>query len=57
VVHLVSDDPRGSYFTARALEAAGFPVIEIHADNVDGRTFDDDMVERLGQWLENVVMA
>jgi hypothetical protein len=32
-------------------------VIEIHADNVDGRTFDGGVVERLGQWLENVVMA
>lgn len=57
VVHLVSDDPRGSYFTARALEAAGFPVIEIHADNVDARTFGDEVVERVGRWLENVVLA
>ncbi|MEV0161932.1 2-hydroxyacyl-CoA dehydratase family protein [Nonomuraea fuscirosea] len=57
VVHLVSDDPRGSYFTARALEAAGFPVIEIHADNVDTRTFGDDVAAQVGRWLEDVVLT
>ncbi|GAA2830777.1 2-hydroxyacyl-CoA dehydratase family protein [Nonomuraea rubra] len=57
VVHLVSDDPRGSYFTARALESAGFPVIEIEADNVDARTYDGDRVAaRIGHWLEDAVL-
>jgi hypothetical protein len=58
VVHLVSDDPRGSWFTTRALEAAGVPVIEIRADNVDARTYDTDTVaSRIGAWLDNVVLA
>ncbi|MGW3352248.1 hypothetical protein ACWDA3_53900 [Nonomuraea rubra] len=57
MVHLVSDDPRGSYFTARALESAGFPVIEIEADNVDARTYDGDQVAaRIGRWLEDAVL-
>ncbi|MFC5819515.1 2-hydroxyacyl-CoA dehydratase family protein [Nonomuraea harbinensis] len=57
VVHLVSDDPRGSYFTARALEAAGIPVLDLRADNVDTRTYDDDAVAgRIGRWLEDVVL-
>lgn len=38
VVHLVSDDARGSWATTRALEAAGIPVLELHADNVDARS-------------------
>lgn len=52
VVHLVSDDPRGSYFTTRALEAAGIPVLELHADNVDARTFDEDaLIAEVNDWL------
>jgi 2-hydroxyglutaryl-CoA dehydratase, D-component len=57
VVHLVSDDPRGSYFTTRALEAAGFPVLEIRADNVDTRTYDTTAVaDSVGAWLEADVL-
>jgi hypothetical protein len=53
VVHLVSDDPRGSYFTTRALRDAGLPVIELEADNVDTRTYDADAVSRMiGDWLK-----
>ncbi|HUG51651.1 MAG TPA: 2-hydroxyacyl-CoA dehydratase family protein, partial [Terrimesophilobacter sp.] len=40
VVHLVSDDPRGNWATTRALEAAGIPVIEVHADNADESGYD-----------------
>lgn len=57
VVHLVSDDPRGSYFTTRALRDAGFPVIELHADNVDARTFDASAVSTaIGSWLDDTVL-
>jgi benzoyl-CoA reductase/2-hydroxyglutaryl-CoA dehydratase subunit BcrC/BadD/HgdB len=45
VVHLVqascTQAVQGSYFIKKALEAAGIPVLEIHADNVDARTWDD----------------
>jgi len=58
VVHLVSDDPRGSYFTTRALERAGFPVIELRADNVDARGYSvDDVSATIGAWLESDVPA
>src|SRR5690606_32594821 len=57
VVHLVSDDPRGSWFTTRGLEAAGFPVLELHADNVDARTTDPDTLDRqVRGWLDEVVL-
>ncbi|WP_262403299.1 2-hydroxyacyl-CoA dehydratase family protein [Actinomadura sp. CNU-125] len=57
VVHLVSDDGRGGYFTTQALRRAGIPVIEIHADNVDKRTYDDAAVKReVGEWLESQVL-
>lgn len=57
VVHLVSDDPRGGYFTTRALREAGFPVYELHADNVDRRTYDEAAVRgEMGSWLEDVVL-
>lgn len=57
VVHLVSDDPRGSYFTTRALEEAGVPVIEIRADNVDANTFDTAAVSAaIDSWLTGVVL-
>lgn len=56
VVHLVSEDPRGSYFTTRALRSAGFPVFELGADNVDARTFDDESVgAALSSWLDREV--
>jgi hypothetical protein len=53
VVHLVSDDARGSYFTTRALRAAGIPVLELHADNVDART-GDDLTARMSAWLDEL---
>ena len=56
VVHLVSDDPRGSYFTTRALRDAGFPVIELRADNVDARGYSSgDVAATIGAWLESDV--
>ncbi len=56
VVHLVSDDARGSWFTTRALERAGFPVFELRADNVDARSYDSQLVRtQLREWLEDRV--
>ncbi|WP_019810832.1 2-hydroxyacyl-CoA dehydratase family protein [Saccharomonospora halophila] len=58
VVHLVSDDPRGSYFTTSALKAAGIPVLELHADNVDARGTDETSITRtVAEWLDHVVLA
>jgi 2-hydroxyglutaryl-CoA dehydratase, D-component len=57
VVHLVSDDARGSWFTTRALEDAGIPVLELHADNVDARTADPEALTRaVAGWLEGTVL-
>jgi benzoyl-CoA reductase/2-hydroxyglutaryl-CoA dehydratase subunit BcrC/BadD/HgdB len=57
VVHLVSEDARGSWFTTRALEDAGIPVLELHADNVDARTADPDaLTAAVAGWLEEVVL-
>ncbi|CAM3520182.1 2-hydroxyacyl-CoA dehydratase family protein [Kibdelosporangium persicum] len=56
VVHLVSDDARGSYFTNRALRAAGIPVYELHADNVDTRSYQESTEQALGDWLEREVV-
>ncbi|WP_026453748.1 2-hydroxyacyl-CoA dehydratase family protein [Saccharomonospora iraqiensis] len=57
VVHLVSDDARGGYFTTRALEDAGIPVLELHADNVDPRTTDRaTMTRTVAEWLEHRVL-
>ena len=57
VVHLVSEDPRGSFFTTRALETAGIPVLELHADNVDARSADPDALTRdVRGWLDTVVL-
>jgi hypothetical protein len=40
VVHLVADDVPGSHFVTRALEEAGIPVLEIHANNADPRSVE-----------------
>jgi hypothetical protein len=57
VVHLVSDDPRGSWATTRALRAAGIPVYELHADNADDSTYDVDAVRAgVATWLEESVL-
>jgi hypothetical protein len=57
VVHLVSDDGRGSWFTTHALEAAGLPVLELRTDNVDDRGYDADAVSRtVSAWLEERVL-
>ncbi|GAB2738586.1 2-hydroxyacyl-CoA dehydratase family protein [Amycolatopsis magusensis] len=58
VVHLVSDDARGSWATTRALRAAGVPVLELHADNVDARRSDPAYLDRsVGDWLEAEVLG
>lgn len=57
VVHLVSDDARGSWATTRALRAAGIPVLELHADNVDARRSDPAFLDtEVGGWLETAVL-
>lgn len=57
VVHLVSDDARGSWATTRALRAAGIPVLELHADNVDARRSDPGYLDgAVGGWLEAEVL-
>jgi hypothetical protein len=57
VVHLVSEDARGSWFTTRALRDAGIPVLELHADNVDTRTADPEaLTGAVSQWLESDVL-
>jgi hypothetical protein len=45
VVNLVADDVPGSYFTTKALEDAGIPVLEIRASNADPRTQDPAAIE------------
>lgn len=58
VVHLVSDDPRGNWATTRAMEAAGIPVIEVHADNADASNYDiDEFRGRVAEWLRAKVLA
>lgn len=57
VVHLVSDDARGGYFTTRALRAAGIPVYELHADNVDTRSYSRSTEEELAAWIEGTVLG
>jgi benzoyl-CoA reductase/2-hydroxyglutaryl-CoA dehydratase subunit BcrC/BadD/HgdB len=57
IVHLVSDDARGPWATTRALRAAGFPVLELHADNADESTYDiADVRARVACWLEAEVL-
>ncbi|SFK53048.1 2-hydroxyacyl-CoA dehydratase family protein [Geodermatophilus ruber] len=46
VVHLVADDVPGSWFTTRALEAAGIPVLEVRANNADPRGDGGTRLER-----------
>jgi hypothetical protein len=58
VVHLVSDDPRGSWATTRALRDAGIPVYELHADNADAATYDVDAVRaEVATWLRDDVLS
>jgi len=57
VVHLISDSctqgAGGTYFIRKALEDAGFPVLQLHADPVDARSWDDSaMIAQLEQFLE-----
>lgn len=57
VVHLVSQDPRGNWATTRALEAAGIPVIEVHADNADDSAYDvEEFRGRVATWLAESVI-
>jgi hypothetical protein len=56
VVHLVSHDSRSSWFTTKALEDAGIPVLEIDANNADARSWDETaFVARLERFIERRV--
>ncbi len=53
VVHLVAAESRSSYFVTQALEDAGFPVLEIDADNADARDWDEPaFIAALAQFIE-----
>lgn len=58
VVHLISDSctqgAGGTYFTKKALEEAGIPVLQLRADPVDARSWDEAaMTKELEDFLEN----
>ncbi len=56
VVHLVSPESRSSWFTTRALEEAGVPVLEIDANNADARRWDERaFVAALEEFIEGRV--
>ena len=56
VVHLVADDTPGSVFISESLEAAGVPVLEIHANNADARSTSAARVpERIAEFLRDRV--
>ena len=57
VVHLVGDAYRGAPFITRALEAAGIPVCEIAAHNVDQRAWDDAAVkDAVSRFIEDRIL-
>jgi len=56
-VHLVSDDARGGHFTTRALRAAGIPVHEPRADNVDTRSYRSSTEDDRADWIEHTVLS
>ena len=56
-MHLVSDDARGGHFTTRALRAAGIPVHEPRADNVDTRSYRSSTEDDRADWIEHTVLS
>jgi benzoyl-CoA reductase/2-hydroxyglutaryl-CoA dehydratase subunit BcrC/BadD/HgdB len=46
VVHLTASESRSSWFTTRALEQAGIPVLELDANNSDAREWDEQAFTR-----------
>lgn len=58
VVHLGAPESRSSWFTTRALERAGIPVLELDAENSDARTWDEAaFTEALSTFIETRVEA
>lgn len=60
VVHLISDSctqsAGGTYFIKKAFEKAGIPLLQLHADPVDARGWNQDaMIEQLENFIENEV--
>lgn len=60
VVHLISDSctqsAGGTYFVKKAFEDAGIPILQLRADPVDSRGWDDSaMTVKLEQFIENEI--
>ncbi|ARK29913.1 2-hydroxyacyl-CoA dehydratase subunit D [Halalkalibacter krulwichiae] len=60
VVHLISDSctqsAGGTYFVKKAFEDAGIPILQLRADPVDARGWDDSaMTAQLEQFIENKI--
>ena len=58
MVHLVAESctqaVQGSYFIKKAFEEAGIPVLELRADTVDARIWDEaQMTAQIESFLEN----
>lgn len=62
VVHLISNSctqsAGGTYFIKKAFEEAGIPLLQLHADPVDSRSWDESaMTAKLEKFLEEKVGA
>ncbi len=56
VVHLVADDTPGGSFISRELERAGFPVLEIRANNADSRSSEAARIpEQISEFIAHRV--
>lgn len=60
VVHLISDSctqsAGGTYFVKKAFEEAGIPILQLHADPVDSRGWDNSvMTEQLEKFIETKI--
>ncbi len=59
-VHLISESctlgAGGTYFVKKAFEEAGIPLLQLHADPVDARAWDERaMITELENFLENTL--
>lgn len=57
-VHLTSGSDRGQYFISHALEQAGIPVLDLDADTVDARVWDEAAAtDAVSRFLDERVLA
>jgi hypothetical protein len=57
-VHLTSGSDRGQFFISHALERAGIPVLELDADTVDARVWDEAAATAaVSRFIEQRVLA